>query len=417
MHDVIVIGGGPGGSTASTILSQRGRSVLLLEREKFPRFQIGESMLPYSNDIFRRIGVYDKLVAAEFFPKYGGAFVTADGKQSTVFRFNQDLAGPYQRSFQVERSRFDELLLNHSRENGVDVREETTVTKVDLTGGSRVVVETAAGEKHEARFVIDASGHGALLAHASGRRTPVDRLKKIAYFSHYHGVEHEPGIEKYNIVICVLRNAWFWMIPLSEDKMSVGVVVERDHAVSSGLSPEEMLERTIASTPYVARRMRNAQRMTKVYTRKDFSYRVSQLTGENFALVGDAAGFLDPIFSTGVMIAMTSASRVADAVVERLETGSLRSLQRYERKTQTAINRYLRFIENFYRREFLEMLLHPEPAKPIYMAIVRVLGGNVFSSRWDRTLLAVFFGLVRLQKRFRFAPPIAWESLPGAASV
>ena len=174
MHDVIVIGGGPAGSTAATILAQRGRSVMLLEREQFPRFQIGESMLPYSNDVFRRIGVYDKLVAGDFFPKYGGAFVTADGKSSTVFRFDRNLTPPYQRSFQVERSKFDQLLLEHSRENGVDVREQTNVTRVDLADGSCVHVETATGERHDARFVVDASGHGALLAHATGHREAVN---------------------------------------------------------------------------------------------------------------------------------------------------------------------------------------------------------------------------------------------------
>src|SRR2546423_1916151 len=186
------------------------------------------------------------------------------------------------------------------------------------------------------------------------------------------------------------------MIPLSDEKMSVGLVIDRDHAMASGLNPEEMLERTIASTPYVARRMRNAERTAKVYTRKDFSYRVSQLVGTSFALVGDAAGFLDPIFSTGVMIAMTSASRVADAVVDKLERGSTRALRAYETKTQVAIDRYLRFIENFYRREFLEMLLHPNPARPIYLAIVRVLGGNVFSPRLDRARRATLFTLVRV---------------------
>src|SRR3954462_12657707 len=149
MHDVIVIGGGPAGSTAATILAQRGRKVLVVEREKFPRFQIGESMLPYSNDIFRRIGVFDKLASGGFFTKLGGAFVTADGKNSTVFRFNENLEPPYQSTFQVERARFHDLLLHHSRENGADVREETPVARVDLTDGSRVIVETAGGETHE----------------------------------------------------------------------------------------------------------------------------------------------------------------------------------------------------------------------------------------------------------------------------
>ena len=417
MHDVIVIGGGPAGSTAATILAQRGRSVMLLEREQFPRFQIGESMLPYSNDVFRRIGVYDKLVAGDFFPKYGGAFVTADGKSSTVFRFDRNLTPPYQRSFQVERSKFDQLLLEHSRENGVDVREQTNVTRVDLADGSCVHVETATGERHDARFVVDASGHGALLAHATGHREAVNSLKKIAFFAHYKNVKRDEGREGCNIIIVILRNAWFWLIPLSEEKMSVGLVIERDHAIGAGLSGEELLERTIAMTPFVRDRMQNAERTSQIYARKDFSYRVSQLVGENFALTGDAAGFLDPIFSTGVMIALTSSATVADAIVEKLDHGSMRALRRYETKTQTAIDRYLRFIENFYRREFLEILLAPSPPRPIFLAIVRILGGNVFSSRRDRLMLAAFFGLVRLQKRFGIAPSIEWDSLPAAATV
>jgi 2-polyprenyl-6-methoxyphenol hydroxylase-like FAD-dependent oxidoreductase len=163
--------------------------------------------------------------------------------------------------------------------------------------------------------------------------------------------------------------------------------------------------------------MKNAERTMEVRQRKDFSYRVSTLVGENFAVSGDAAGFLDPIFSTGVMIALTSSSRLADAITEKLRTGSMAALVRYQTKTQTAIDRYLRFIENFYRREFLEMLLHPDPPHLMYMAIVRMLGGNVFSSRIDRIMLSIFFTLVRMQNRFGFAPRIEWNALPGAAPV
>jgi flavin-dependent dehydrogenase len=417
MHDVIVIGGGPAGSTASTLLAREGFRVMLLERERFPRFQIGESMLPYSNDIFRRLGVYDKLVDGGFFPKYGAGFVTADGSASTVFRFRETLEPPYQRSFQVERSRFDQLLLEHSRENGVEVHEETPVASVDLSDKSRAVVRSADGQTHEARFVIDCSGHGALLAHATGRRTMVESLKKTAFFSHYTNVRREEGRDRYNIIIVVLRNGWFWMIPLSDEKMSVGIVMDRDTAIASGLSGEELLNRAIATTPFVADRMQHAERTMEVRQRKDFSYRVSTLVGENFAVSGDAAGFLDPIFSTGVMIAMTSSSRLSDAIADKLRSGSMRALLRYQTKTQTAINRYLRFIENFYRREFLEMLLHPDPPHAMYMAIVRMLGGNVFSSRIDRIMLSIFFTLVRLQNRFGFAPRIEWNALPGAAPI
>jgi len=196
MHDVIVIGGGPAGSTASTLLAREGFRVVLFERERFPRFQIGESMLPYSNDIFRRLGVYDKLIDAGFFPKYGAGFVTADGSARTVFRFRETLEPPYQRSFQVERSRFDQLLLEHSRENGVEVHEETAIARVDLSDKSRPFVETTAGERHEARFVIDCSGHGALLAQATGRRVNIESLKKTAIFSHYKNVRPAEGKDR-----------------------------------------------------------------------------------------------------------------------------------------------------------------------------------------------------------------------------
>jgi FADH2-dependent halogenase len=415
--DVIVIGGGPAGSTAATLLAREGLRVALFERERFPRFQIGESMLPYSNDIFRRLGVYEKLVDAGFFPKYGAGFVTADGSASTVFRFRETLEPPYQRSFQVERSRFDQLLLDHSRENGVEVHEGTAIARVDLSDKSRPAVETTAGVRHAARFVLDCSGHGALLAHATGRRINIESLKKTAIFSHFKNIRPEEGRDRYNIIVVVLRNGWFWMIPLSDEKTSVGLVTDRESVIASGMTPEQIFERAIATTPFVAERLKNAERTMEIRQRKDFSYRVSTLVGENFAVSGDAAGFLDPIFSTGVMIAITSSSRLADAIAEKLRTGSMRGLLRHQRKTQTAIDRYLRFIENFYRRPFIEMLLHPDPPHAMYMAIVRMLGGNVFSSRFDRMMLAIFFSLVRLQDRFGFAPRIEWSALPGAASM
>lgn len=412
MHDVIVIGGGPAGSTASTLLAREGFRVVLFERERFPRFQIGESLLPYNNDTFRRLGVDEKLAGAGFLPKYGGEFVTADGSSSKIFRFSENLDAPYRRSFQVERSRFDEILLEHARENGVEVHEGTPVARVDLSNKSRAAVETTKGERHEARFVIDCSGHGALLADATGRRINVESLKKTAIFSHYRNVRMGEGPDRYNTIIVVIRNGWFWMIPLAEDKMSVGLVIDRDSVIESGLTPEELLKRTIAITPFVAERMKDAEQTMDVRQRKDFSYRVSTLVGENFAVSGDAAGFLDPIFSTGVLIAMSSSSRLADAIGERLRTGSMRGLLRYQRKTQTAIDRYLRFIENFYQRPFIEMLLHPDPPRLMFLAIVRLLGGNVFSSRFDRVMLTIFYSLVRLQDRFGFAPRIEWSALP-----
>ena len=418
MLDVIVIGGGPGGSTAATLLARKGFSVLLAERERFPRFQIGESLLPYNNDLFARLGVDDQIAAGEFHPKYGAQFVTGDGKVGNTFRFDLNLDAAYHRSFQVKRSAFDHLLLKNAAANGVEVREETQVTNVDLSDPKRAVVELAGGERVEARFVIDASGHGSIVGQRVGGRSEHDELRKIAIFGHYRGVPRPEGRDAGNTVIVVLKNAWFWLIPITTDLMSVGLVVDRDHVKACGFSPEELLARTIADTPWVAERMAHAERTTQVFVRKDFSYAMSRMVGKNFALIGDAAGFIDPIFSTGVFMAMKSADVAADAVEQRLRRGAMRPLRRYERSMQGALAKYLRFISNFYRREFLEVFLQPKPNFGLVRVIVGVLAGNVFQSRGDRLKLAAFFALVRLQKRYgRIAPRIAWERLPAAASM
>lgn len=418
MLDVIVIGGGPAGSTAATLLARQGFSVLLLERERFPRFQIGESLLPYNNDLFERLGVTDQLANGDFVPKYGASFVTGDSKFTSSFRFDQNLEDPYRSAFQVKRADFDHLLLKNAEASGVEVREETAVAAVDLADPERAVIRTTAGEQLAARFVVDASGHASVVGSRVGDKSDIVSLKKIACFAHYRGVRRAEGRDGGNTVVVILQNAWFWLIPISAEVMSVGIVVDRDHMLGCGLSPEQLLEKTIAETPFVAGRMRGAERLTQVYARKDFSFRMRNVVGPNYALAGDAAGFLDPIFSTGVFMAMKSADLISEAAAVRLRSGSMKPLRRYERELSGALEKYFRFIAHFYEREFLEVFLQPSPRLGMMRAIVGVLAGDIFARRDNRLKLALFFALVRLQKlRAGIAPRIEWDTLPAAATA
>lgn len=418
MYDVIVLGAGPAGSTTATLLAKKGFGVLLLERERFPRFQIGESLLPFNNDVFLRLGILDKLEKGDFVPKYGAEFITGDGSLGYTFRFDQNLKAPHDRAFQVTRAKFDELLMATANEAGVEVRQETNVVSVDLSDPKRAVVTTAGGETFESRFFVDAGGHAAFLGQRLGGRTHIEQLKSVATFAHYRNVPRPPGREGGNIVVVVLRDAWFWMIPITPEVMSVGLVATSEHVKSCGLRPEELLERTIAQTPYVANRMKDAERVSEVRTRKDFSYAMKRIVATNFACAGDAAGFLDPIFSTGVYMAMKSAGIVADGIEAQLRGGDMGPLLAYQRSFQKAIKRYLRFVSNFYTRPFLELFLHPHPRFGLIKAIVRVLAGDVWGSPGGRFKLGIFFALVALQRRFgRIAPQIEWERLPAPASV
>lgn len=412
MRDVFVIGGGPAGSTAATLLAQQGLSVTLLERERFPRFQIGESLLPYNNDLFARLGVTDQLLEGDYFPKYGAYFVTGDGKIGYGFRFDRRLRDPYRRSFQVKRSEFDHLLLKNAAKHGVDVREATPVAQIDLSDPDGVTVD---GER--ARFVIDASGHHSVVGSRLGEREDVPSLKKIAFFAHFRNVPRAEGKDAGNTVIVVLRNAWFWMIPITAEIMSVGLVVDRAHVLACGLDPQQLLDRTIAATPWVAERMKDAEQVTQIYARKDFSFRMKSLAGGNYALIGDAAGFLDPIFSTGVFMAMKSADMVIDGVMQRLTSGSMESLNGYARTMNRGLDKYLRFIEKFYDRDFLEVFLQPSERWGLLDAVVGVLAGDIFEQRNNRFKLGLFFSLVKLQKwRGVIAPRIDWDTLPAPAT-
>ena len=419
--DILVIGGGPGGATAATFMAEKGYSVTIVERDCFPRFQIGESLLPYNNDLFRKLGIWSEL-ESRFYPKFGAEFLTGDGRVGYKFRFDRNLPQAYSKSFQVKRAEFDLLLIRHAEKKGVVVREGTTVTDVDLSNPELARVRvTSGGEPSEltARFVIDASGYGSVLGRRYGEKTEVESLRKVAIFAHYRNVVPSAKDENSgNTVIAILKDSWFWLIPLSDELTSVGLVVDRDDLKNSNMTPEALLEKAIEQTPYVAKRLAPAERTTEILVRRDFSYKMKNLYGTNYALLGDAAGFIDPIFSTGVFIAMKSADLVANAADEWLRRHSQKGLKRYARSLRYAMRQYFNFISNFYRREFLEVFLQPHQRFGLLPPVVGVLAGNVFDSTPNRWKLRIFFTLVELQKRLGvIAPRISWDTLPAASTL
>ncbi len=421
-YDVAIIGGGPAGSTAATLLSKAGRRVIVLERDKFPRFHIGESLLPFSMQTFTRLGLQEKLRAG-FLEKFGGEIAEAGGEKAAKFYFKDGFGSRTDRSYQVTRSKFDKMLLDHAAESGAEVREETLVENVDFDrdGGmlslrrdarSRVLGRTEArlSGNIRARYVVDASGRNSVIGNKFKLKKSYQHLQKLSLFAHYEGLEREEGIDATLTRMVRTLQSWFWVIPLENDRTSIGIVLEAADFKSSGLSAEEFFERAIAEQPLVRNRIGAGRRVSQVYTAADFSYRSERLTGDRWLLAGDAAGFIDPVFSSGVFLAVLAGEQAADVLHEVLDhpKRARRLFRHYERLVNRAMDVYLRFVESWYGgKEFIEVFLTPTELFQIPPAVNAVLGGNIgnrFAIRWRMEL---FYLIVRLQRRWTLCPRLS----------
>ena len=418
-YDVAIIGGGPAGSTAAALLALAGRRVIVFEREKFPRFHIGESLLPFSMKAFTRLGLHEKFLRAGFMKKFGGEIVGACSESGTKFYFKDGYRSQTDHAYQVTRGDFDKVLLDHAVECGAEVHEETSVDRAEFSNDEVELGIKCNGSFHSirARYVIDASGRTSVLGRKFKIKKTYDHLQKLSIFAHYDGVWRAEGIDGTLTVLIRAIDRWFWLIPLSAERTSVGVVLDAEAFRNSKLRAEDFLEQALSEQPIIAKRMTDARRVSQVYVEADFSYRSARLHGDRWLLAGDAAGFIDPIFSSGVFLAVFSSELCADVLNEVLDhpRKARRLFAGYERAVNRAMDIYLRFVKAWYTKEFIEVFLAPRNILGLAPAVNAVLGGNVGNSFPIRWRMWVFYFLVWLQRHHPIAPRLTL--VPGKEEV
>jgi flavin-dependent dehydrogenase len=330
---VIVIGGGPSGSTVSTLLAQQGIRVVLFERERFPRFHIGESLIPHTYWTLKRLGMLPKMKNSRFVKKESVQFVNENGKLSEPFYFTDYKPGEQSQTWQVRRSEFDQMMLENAREHGVEVHEGVRVLEVLFDGeratGVRILDAQGATREVKADVVVDASGQSALISNRFKTRIVDTELKKGAVWTYYQGAWRGPGRDEGATLVLQTKGkqGWFWYIPLHDDITSVGVVADFRFLFEGRGDHEKIFAEELDRCPAAKERVSIGRRVTGYYATKDYSYRSTRGAGPGWVLVGDAFGFLDPLYSSGVLLALQSGAHAADAIVEGLAKGELSEAQ------------------------------------------------------------------------------------------
>ncbi len=394
-YDTVIIGGGPAGATAGALLAGYGHRVLILEREAFPRYHIGESLIPFTFQPLERIGLIPKMKASHFVKKFSVRFVQRDGGSSQPFyfftRYDKDTVA---QSWQVLRSEFDQMMLDNAREKGAEVRERTTVTRLLREGETVVGVEArdADGRTYEVRapMTIDCTGKEAFAAQSSGWRMKDPYLNKIAVWTYYRGSKRGEGIDEGETTVAFIpEKGWFWHIPQHNDMVSVGVVAEGKYLTRDGVKdPQAIFEREIEQNLWIKDRLSTGASTGEYWVTSEYSRHSRYCSAPGLVLAGDAFAFLDPVFSSGVMLALKSGVMIADAVHAGLEAGDLapERFADYGAAVRTGVENMRKLVYAFYQPGFsFKQVIdrHPEAAGDI----TDCLSGDVnkdFSRLWEQ---------------------------------
>jgi flavin-dependent dehydrogenase len=396
--EVLVIGGGPAGSTVSALLAQRGRDVVMLEKSRHPRFHIGESLLPLNMPLFERLGVAAEIERIGMH-KYGAEFVSPWHQKPTHVDFANawDPSFPY--TYQVRRSEFDEILFRHAARQGAKAIEGCRVTAVDFHGDGAAVSarhEDGTEQRWRARFVADASGRDTFLAARLGIKQRSRDHNTAALFGHFSGARRLPGKIEGNITIFWFEHGWFWFIPLSDGATSVGAVCSPQYMRTRKVEPAQFLLETIALCPPLAERLREATLISPVTATGNYSYVAGHCTGRHYLMLGDAFAFIDPMFSSGVLLAMQSAFSGADTIETCLDRPreAAAAMRAFDAATRRGLETFSWFIYRVMTPGLRHLLMNPTRRFRLQPAILSVLAGDVFQRRPALSLRLALFKLI-----------------------